>query len=188
MLEQIDALPGAKRKPALGDGDRQRHGGERRLDVRGHIVRPFGGVHDPAHGRVVGRWHKPAKEGVEVAAYVRVSVLLDQQRAGCVAHEDGEETSICAGALHEVLCFIGELVKPLPARGQRQHLLGHVTCLQSGEPAGAARSSVLPMPSCAGRRCRSRDDGQSPANRFAAGTRHAVAPAQDPRRRRNRHA
>ena len=55
VLDQIDALPGAERELAAGDRHMQRDAGEHRLDMRRHVVGPFGVV-DP--GRVV-----PARGG-----------------------------------------------------------------------------------------------------------------------------
>ncbi|MDT4883857.1 hypothetical protein FQZ97_1199390 [compost metagenome] len=49
VYEQIEALPGAERHAAGIDGDADRDLRQRRLDVRGHIVRPFLRVHHPAH-------------------------------------------------------------------------------------------------------------------------------------------
>src|SRR6187551_2044028 len=38
MLPDVDTLPGPERQTALGDRDRQLHGGERRAHVRRHVV------------------------------------------------------------------------------------------------------------------------------------------------------
>ena len=81
MLEQIDALPRAERQPPLGDGDGDRHRRQRGLDVRRHVVRPFGRMDDPAHRGIVRRRHEATEERVEVAPHVRVGILLDQQGA-----------------------------------------------------------------------------------------------------------
>ena len=54
VLAQVDALPGADREPAAGDRERQRRAEQRRLDVRGHVVRALDRVR-PVAARPRGR-------------------------------------------------------------------------------------------------------------------------------------
>jgi len=86
VLEQVDALPGAEHRPAAIDRDRELGLGERRLDVRGHVVRPF--VLVPIGGAL---GDQAAEEGFEIGAGVRRGVLLHQQRGRAVRAPDGQQ-------------------------------------------------------------------------------------------------
>ncbi len=60
---------------------------ERGADVRGHVVRAFGGV--PVMARVLR--HKALEEIVEIGDHVGVGILLNHQRRGGVLEEDGQQ-------------------------------------------------------------------------------------------------
>src|SRR6185369_3856314 len=75
VLPEVDPLPGAETEVAVQDGDGERGGGEGRLDVRGHVVRPFGSV--GVEGIALG--DEAVEPGLQVAAGRRVGVLLDGQ-------------------------------------------------------------------------------------------------------------
>jgi hypothetical protein len=87
VFEQVDALPAAEREPAVANGNRERNRGECTLDVGRHVVGALRSVRNPLHRRLIRCGHEPAKELDEIAAHVGVGVLLDQQRARRVLHE-----------------------------------------------------------------------------------------------------
>src|SRR5215208_1862760 len=89
VLEQEDTLPGSELEPAFGDRDRQLHLGQRRLEMRRHVVRPL--VVVAIAGRVFGG--QPAQERVEVAQHVRRVILLYQQRRRGVDDEHGQQAA-----------------------------------------------------------------------------------------------
>ena len=82
MLDQIDRLPGAERHLAIdapgSAASRRQHG----LDMRGHVVRPFG-VMSPAG--IFGR--KARKRRLQIREHGRIGVFLDRQRCRGVADE-----------------------------------------------------------------------------------------------------
>ncbi len=82
-------MPSTMRPACTGNADR--HGRQRRLDVGRHVVRPLVAVDEIGHGRVICRRHQAAEEGVEIAAHIRIGILLDQKRAGRMPHEDGQK-------------------------------------------------------------------------------------------------
>src|SRR5262245_960355 len=82
MLGNIDALPGSERERPRNHRDVQRHSGEHRLDVRRHVIRPFGTVNP----RGVGRCKKVERPG-EIAAHVGIGVFLDDQRSRRMPYE-----------------------------------------------------------------------------------------------------
>jgi len=87
VLEEIDALPATQRRARVGDGNRQRNSGKRRLDVCGHVVGALRIVRDPPHPRRIGRRDQPAKELLEIAANCEIVILLNAQRTGRMLNE-----------------------------------------------------------------------------------------------------
>jgi len=87
MLEEVDALPGAKRQLAALDGNRKLRLGERGAYVGGHVVGAFDGV---AIEAVVLR-HQPVEEAGQIVDHVRIGVLLYGERSRRVLHEDREQ-------------------------------------------------------------------------------------------------
>lgn len=72
MLEEIDSLPGAKQQTPVLHRNRELSLGQRRSDMGGHVVRPFGRV---AVERRVFR-NQTAEESLQIPLNVRVGVLL----------------------------------------------------------------------------------------------------------------
>ncbi|GCC48047.1 hypothetical protein chiPu_0032528, partial [Chiloscyllium punctatum] len=76
MLDQIDALPGAKRHLAVEHRDLQRGRRQHGLDMRRHVIGTFGVVTPAAVFRrcAVERRHQVGQHG-------RIGILLDRQRS-----------------------------------------------------------------------------------------------------------
>lgn len=80
---KVDALPGAQRRPAVGDRQAQAAAQQAALDVRRQIVAAFEGV--PVVRLVLA--HRAVEPGLEVAAHRGVGVLVEGQRGGGVLDE-----------------------------------------------------------------------------------------------------
>jgi hypothetical protein len=114
MLEHINPLPGAQRQPALVQRNADRGLGQRRTDMRRHVVGPLGGV---AEARPAGR--QPMKEIAQVLLHIGIGIFLDQQRGRSVADETGEQSVFDLRAAHKIRHGIGKFVKPGPAGRNR---------------------------------------------------------------------
>src|ERR1022692_2029129 len=122
MLEQVHALPGTERHPAVLDGDGKLGEGERRAYVGRHVVRPLQRVTvEPA---VLG--HQAVEEGVQVVYHVRVGVLLNGERGGGMLHEDSEQTGAHPGALQPGGDLAGDFVQAFAAGGDLQAVGSHL--------------------------------------------------------------
>jgi hypothetical protein len=64
---------------------------QRRLDVGGHVIRPFGAVFQITHGRIVRGRHEAAEEGLQICLHVGIGILLHEKRTGCVLAEQGQQ-------------------------------------------------------------------------------------------------
>ncbi len=126
VLEKINPLPGAKRKPALPDRHADRNRSQGRFDMGRHIIRAFQRVGDPAHRGIVRRRHEAGEEHREIAPDIRIGIFLDKQRAGCVPDEDGQQAFIHAGLSHETRGLGCEFVEPLAMGGDGYCLLRHI--------------------------------------------------------------
>ena len=91
MFDEVDALPGAQPRLSIQDGNGQTDRHQRRLDMRGHIVRTLICMGEIRHPGVVGGRHQPVEIGREVALHLGIGVLRDQQAGGGVANEQGQE-------------------------------------------------------------------------------------------------
>ena len=92
MLEQVDALPGAKCQATFDHGDRQLRLRQRGADVRRHVVGPFRAVDVASILR-----RDPLEKFLEVGLHVGIGVLLDHQRCRRVPTEDREKAGLDAG-------------------------------------------------------------------------------------------
>lgn len=72
-LTKIDALPGAKVEPSVGDGNVDAHTGNDALGMCGHIIRAF---EDMTVVRHIFR-HEPVVNSFHVTPHVRIPVLTD---------------------------------------------------------------------------------------------------------------
>ena len=86
MLENIQTLPGAECKLAVDDWDRFTAMGERRSNVRRHIVRSFCRV--PVSGSALR--DETFKEVSQIEHNIRISILLDHERTGGVLNENSQ--------------------------------------------------------------------------------------------------
>ena len=91
MLAQIEPLPGPQQKLAILHRYPDRGLGQRRLDMRRHVIRPFRRVPEPVHRRMIRIRHQPRKELIEIPLHIRIGIFLDRQRAGRVPHIGREE-------------------------------------------------------------------------------------------------
>lgn len=102
MLEQIDALPRPQRQTPLCYRNGQRHGHHRRFDVGGHVIWAFVCVGQIGHRRVRRGGNQTPEKCVQIGLHLRVGVLLDQQRTGCVLHKQRQQTGPC-GPVRDVI-------------------------------------------------------------------------------------
>ena len=115
MLEQIDSLPGAQRKPAFVYGNGQVCLCERGAYVRRHVVRAF-------HGMAIEPlvfWSDAREEVVQVADYVGVSVLLNYERGGSMLHEYRKQTGAHSALFHPGRDLPSYVVQTFAACGDR---------------------------------------------------------------------
>ena len=75
MFPNINALPGAERETAADDWDAEVHGGERGSDMGRHIVVAFHVMLE--HRAAIA--HKAFEKFLEIAAYRRIGIFLDQE-------------------------------------------------------------------------------------------------------------
>src|SRR6185312_6974167 len=88
MLEEIDRLPRAERQMAAFDRYSDLRLRQRRPQMGGHVVGALGAM-PVAAGRLRG---DGLEEGLQVGAYLRVRVLLDNERRRGVRTEQGEKS------------------------------------------------------------------------------------------------
>ena len=87
MLKQVQTLPGTKRKPTVEEWNGQAGVGERRPDMGGHVIETFRSV--PEMLRRLR--HQSLKEVAHVERDIRIGILLNDQRTGCVLHKRSEQ-------------------------------------------------------------------------------------------------
>lgn len=90
MLKEPNALPSAKGKPAVCDGDGEGGAGETRLDMTGHIVGSLLGVADSGTAWVPDVWDDAIEMGLHIGKDVRVGILayravIGDMNLGCVS-------------------------------------------------------------------------------------------------------
>ena len=90
MLPNVNTLPCPENEFPTRDRDAEVDCGQRSADVRGHVVVTLGRVDE--HLVAVG--DKLLKKGFEVAAYVRIGILLNEQRRGSVLQVECRETRL----------------------------------------------------------------------------------------------
>ena len=112
MLENVHALPGSERHASFHDGNPKLRQGQRRADVRRHIVGTFHGV---AIEAVVLR-HQPGEERVEIVDHVGIGVLLNGERGGGVLDEHRQQARFDGIFRQPAGNLVGELVQTFAAR------------------------------------------------------------------------
>ena len=111
VFPEVNALPRAKGKPAAHNRNGKIDGGERRPNVRRHIVLSFRGMNKQ---RVTVR-HQPGEKAFQVAPHVRVGILLDQQGRRCVANVKGYQAILKPVLRNPGPYVIGEFIEPAAA-------------------------------------------------------------------------
>src|ERR1700742_1270897 len=171
VLAEVDPLPRPERQPAVRHGDRQRAPGERRLHVRGHVVRALQRVRPV---RRVLR-HGPVEPGREVAQHVRRRVLVQRQRGRGVAHEHRRDADGHRAQLrHRLRHLMRDEVEA--ARPRREPDL----------PLDPHMDGILPPPARPDLRCRIGFDGLAP-HAVEGGPAAARRSRPEPRKRFRRH-
>ena len=146
VLAQVDPLPRPEREPAVADRQRERRAEQRRLDVRGHVVRALDRVR-PVR-RVLG--HRVVEPALEVAPHVRRGVLVEGQRRGGVADEQVREPDPQLAQLGQrLLDLAGHEMEP--ARRPRRSLISRCAHI-----SGAGGSPSTCRASCPARRAPAR--------------------------------
>ena len=110
MLEDIQALPGPKRKPTAHKWNRKAGLRQGRTDMGSHIVGSFRRM--PEIFAVFG--YQPFEEVSQVERYVRIRVFLNNQRARSVLDENCQQPvrdSLFANPVFDGSC---ERVKSFP--------------------------------------------------------------------------
>lgn len=101
VLKQVNRLPSAEDWRAVGDRDRQRRLRQCSTDMARHIVRPLRSV------PVIGISRRQSRKGVvEILEHIRIGILLNQERGGCVLNEQREQPRFDTRAGDEILHFI----------------------------------------------------------------------------------
>jgi hypothetical protein len=111
VFEKKNALPRSERRRAADDGNREMRLGERRANMRGHIVRTFGVMDIAAVFRREAR-----EDGFKIRKNVGVGVFRDQQRRRRVTAKDREEPFGDAIVPNEIDDSRGDFVKTLATR------------------------------------------------------------------------
>lgn len=105
VLPEEHALPGAEGAAASCHRDAQGGLGERRSDVRGHVVWPLGGVDEER----VPVGNETLEESIEVSLNVGIGVLVDDQRGARVVYEHRAQALGDTGSDNGLLDAVGNL-------------------------------------------------------------------------------
>ena len=115
VLDQIDRLPGAEREFALQHRDLQRGRRQHGLDVRRHVVGPFG-VMRPSG--ILRRETVQCRR--QIVEHRRIGVFLDRQRRRGMANEQRHRAFARAGVSTNFATSAVRSVKPAPRRLHRR--------------------------------------------------------------------
>ena len=88
MLPQVDALPLAQREATSGDRDGKMDAGQRRTNVRGHVVGALVAV--TKEWIAVG--YQAREEAIEILAHVGIGILLHDKARRGMANEKRQHT------------------------------------------------------------------------------------------------
>src|SRR5215467_467549 len=110
VFGQINALPTTESECPGLNRNVNRSAGQHGLHMSRHVVRTFGIVNPSGIG-----WRQAVECGGEIGAHVRVGVLLDHQRGRGVADEHEHKAVACATTGNEILDFLRNVEKALPA-------------------------------------------------------------------------
>lgn len=110
VLKKVNRLPRAEDWRAIGDRDGQRRLRQCSADMARHVVRPLRCV------PVIGIPRRQSRKGVfEILEHIRIGILLNQERGGCVLNEHREQPRFDIGAGDEILHFIRNVREFPPA-------------------------------------------------------------------------
>jgi hypothetical protein len=112
MLEQINPLPGPQGELALQDWNCELHAGQRRADVRRHVIGAF--IHVPISPRLLRR--QAVEKRLQIGANVRRGVLLNELSGGGVPAKQGQEPRLHLMRLEPISDIARNLDEP-PAMG-----------------------------------------------------------------------
>ena len=89
-LTKIDALPGAKVKPSIGDGNVDAHTGNDALGMCGHVITSLKCM------LVVGciLWNKSVINAFEILTHRWIPILTNAQRTTRMLHKEVEQSRI----------------------------------------------------------------------------------------------
>ena len=104
VLEDVNALPGAEQRLAVGNRDRQVGLRQCRAHVGRHVVEAFQCVFV---NRVAFR-HQPRQEALQIRLHGRIVIFLYQQARRGVADIQGEQALPDAAGLRPVTHLLGE--------------------------------------------------------------------------------
>lgn len=107
MFPQKDPLPGSQCEVPIDNWNPERGAGQRRLDMRGHVIGTFRGV--SVERVVLG--YQSFEPVLEVRSGGWVRVLLDRQAGRGVPNEDGTETLTDIARADEISDLVGDLVE-----------------------------------------------------------------------------
>ena len=110
VFKKVDALPCAKAEATVHDWNCQADRQNCRLDVGGHVIRPFRAVTYPIHRRIGCVRRKPLEKRMKIRLDRRIRVFLDQQGTRGMANEQVQQP----GILRKCVQMFGELVKAGP--------------------------------------------------------------------------
>ena len=99
-LAKIDALPGAKVEPSIGDGNVDAHTGNDALGMCGHVVRAF---EDMTVVRHIFRY-KPIANSLHVTSHVRVPILASP--SSVATRKSSSELGFALAALSVRKCLV----------------------------------------------------------------------------------
>src|SRR5436190_23582095 len=119
VLPKINSLPGSECEFPICDWNRNVHCGERRADVRRHVVLSFRRMFE----NCVAVRHEARKEFLEVAAHFGIGIFLDDERSGSVLNVESDLAGLKFCAAQERADVISELIEAASSRGDLDFVL-----------------------------------------------------------------
>jgi hypothetical protein len=118
MLEQINPLPCPQGELALQDRNCELHAGQRRADVRRHVIGAF--IPVPISPRFLRRHAVEIR--LQISAYVRRGVLLNEQSGGGVPTKQGQKPRLHLMRLEPISDIAGNLDEPAATGRNRKDI------------------------------------------------------------------
>jgi hypothetical protein len=120
MFPKINSLPGAQGELAFHDRNGEVYAGQRGADVGGHVIFAFGSVDE----KRVAIGDEPGEEFFEIAADIRVGILLDEEGGRGMAEMKGEEAVLQVVFGEPRGDFVREFIEAATASGDAQFVKG----------------------------------------------------------------